>query len=686
MLLILFDGLQPFDLVNPDLAHLRAFAASGQTALLNTSVAGHKNKISAVLTLALGALNPSEATDAEVYEDDEPVERTTAANVYRRRIGPLVESQMTCPLPGARPIVHIGWAPIMRRGLDDKLIGSVLARAGKSSFLPMRLSDAAGEGDRVIGLFGVDGRGIGRCGRLRADTRDIQIAVLLQALTSTEENLAVSLSAGPGESREAALARLDRILAALIENHTLEVCRIMLVSPHPPPAADGSWDRLSLLVMSGSGIAPGLASSPTTRTAGLIANIDVAPTLLSWVGVRIPATMTGHVIPDRSGHGPDLSALLRMDRKVTVNGHALDPVFVLLGGIAAVIVGAGLMSRFLGRSARPAAMGMLFLMTMPLAMLIVAPVNAATVGVLASVTLATMAVAGGAIWLVCERGSRNSIERAPLAVALVTVAVVVADTFLGGQMVKFSLFSSYQLQGIRFYGIGNEYMSVLIGFTLLIAFLGRLGAFPSALLFSFVTFVVGWPALGANAGGLIAATVAFTAGWQQLRGKRISARLLVFSSIAGVGLAIVFALLDRQLTGGGASHLGGAMSAAGERGWSYLADIAVRKMAMNLRILVHPAVITAITGVLIIVSSGNRVQQGAWRRLAEKHPAWHAGFAPAACGAAAGFLFNDSGVVVALFLMGAFLATGLYLLFLDDPSPGLSPAESGTLKSSSVEC
>ena len=54
--------------------------------------------------------------------------------------------------------------------------------------------------------------------------------------------------------------------------------------------------------------------------------------------------------------------------------------------------------------------------------------------------------------------------------------------------------------------------------------------------------------------------------------------------------------------------------------------------------------------------------------------------------APAGFLFNDSGVVVALFLMGTFLATGVYLLFLDGSPLRVTPTESGTLKSSSVEC
>jgi hypothetical protein len=658
IILIVFDGLTLSDLERPELTHLRSLVQNGQVALMNTAVAGPRTPLAATLTLALGALAPAEPTDSEIYESREIVERTDAANVYRRRIGPLPKSIYNRGVDITMPLVHIGWAPIMRRGLDHRLIGAVIAKAGARRFLPILDGPYEGSQGREIALFAVDSRGIGASGSLNNFTKDSTDQRLERFLRTTSENLAYNIASGGGDRR--ALSLLDQFLGKLDRFGTLKTTRVMLVSAYPAPAADGAWDRLSVAVFAGPGLAPGLLSSPTTRTPGLIANVDIAPTLLSWLDVPKPYEMTGQAIPMAPAAPHSLEALRNMDRIAQVNGRALIPLFIALGAFAAVVAFSGLLLVHLRRSAILPALGVQALMAMPLA-LFFAEGAARSVLSLGAATGVAMVVLGLGAYIAARMMDRPAL--APVVIAALTAVVVVTDAFFGHPLVKFSALSGYQLQGIRFYGIGNEHMGVLIGYALLVACLLPLPRAIAAAWYLLVAFVIGWPGLGANAGGLVAATVAFTAGWAKLGGRRAGPGLFFMSSLLGLALAFLVAYLDSHVAGAGASHLGGALSTAKRSGWQVLWEIAQRKAAMNARIMTHPAVLAAVFGLSLLWAAVGGSRWDPWGELSRRNRSWADGLVAAGWGALAALLFNDSGIVAALLLMGTILATGAYLLF-----------------------
>jgi hypothetical protein len=87
---------------------------------------------------------------------------------------------------------------------------------------------------------------------------------------------------------------------------------------------------------------------------------------------------------------------------------------------------------------------------------------------------------------------------------------------------------------------------------------------------------------------------------------------------------------------------------------------------MNWRIVTHPAALAALAligGIIGAVMSSRQKPASAVSRLFEAHPHWACGLRPMGYGALAAFLFNDSGIVAAFFLLGVFLMTGLYFLF-----------------------
>ncbi len=615
---------------------------------MNTANGGGPVPQSSLLPLVLGALAPAEATDTDLYPADfAPIERASAAVVFRRRTGIIV------PESGPAPLVHLGIAPLTRRGLNQGLLGAALAQAGKSGkFL------AGGLGRFNTGLFVVDSRGIGPPGHFTKGRWPEDAAELARWAAGQKENLVIDLGGGTGEH-----ANLESFLAALSASDTIVPAQMLLISPIPV-----NRDRLSAAVLSGPGVQPGLLSSPTTRTPGLIANIDLAPTLLTWLGAPVPATMTGHAIMGiRDSDG--LSRLQRLDHITNINARGLAPVGIALGALAATSLAGGLLSlRFRPRAAPTFGFLILAVMNMPLALMLASLLNPPSIPILTVEVFALM-LAGAGIETLLAR----SITVSPcLIVSVITVSTVLLDAVLGGALVRYSLLSGYQVQGIRFYGIGNEYMGVVIGLTLLGVFLSGINPKKAVIPFLAVAFVLGFPRFGAKAGGLVTALTAFGIAWMQIRGRRVTWVSALLWSAAGFAAAFTAAGLEALLPflqGSAPTHLGGALTSANQLGYGYLVDIVVRKLQMNARILIHPAALAAlgVVGGLALLSRSALKDQ--FDRLARQHPEWSRGLPACGWGALAAFLFNDSGTVAALFLAASFLTSGLAVLFLSPSTP-----------------
>ncbi|WP_394794343.1 hypothetical protein [Armatimonas sp.] len=218
-------------------------------------------------------------------------------------------------------------------------------------------------------------------------------------------------------------------------------------------------------------------------------------------------------------------------------------------------------------------------------------------------------------------------------VLLALVGLIFLDTIFGWKLVAQSPLSDYYIPGIRFYGIGNEYMGLLIGAALMGVpkkWLGGVGAG--------IVLLLGLPMLGANAGGAMAACVAF---FPPLKGKRWRV-LLPFLVVAAL------ALLDRVQPGAAQSHIG---QAAG-KGASAWGEIIFRKLAMNARLTVAGPTLVA----MVAVGVGGWQLKGLFTRLDEE---LQGRVLQGLWGAGAAIVFNDSGTVAALLLLAPVIVTCL---------------------------
>jgi hypothetical protein len=339
---------------------------------------------------------------------------------------------------------------------------------------------------------------------------------------------------------------------------------VMVVTPSPSAAMNRTGDEVTPLVTAqgpadrllrtGAGPVHALTSD-TTRRDGLVANIDVAPTVLQFFGLPIPAEMAGE--PIHVGGQVDLFALHRLHLE---QRHIRLPVQLAELGFVAVLalLGIPLMVAVAVRGGLP--------LRVAAAMRYAALCGAAfgTVllggGLLPRLTWAVVipylvvATAGlGALSLTWR-------DRGPFGpfvfLGALGLAFIVVDGVLGGRAFAVPLIGGTMFDGVRYYGLPNAFISVLLASALFVA--AALGPVTGSLVLIGAGLFAGFPHLGADVGGAITLFAAAglwwgmrTAGPRSPGGPRWRAVIQPAAAMVAfvvAGLAVVL-LVNRFLPG-----------------------------------------------------------------------------------------------------------------------------------------
>lgn len=329
-------------------------------------------------------------------------------------------------------------------------------------------------------------------------------------------------------------------------------------------ATDKDWYKapeLGPLIVSGAGVTGELVS-PSTRRDALGVNLDVAPTVLAALGAPVPPKMLGRPLGFRS---TPLSAVQLIDRLSRENAAAgvvdqMRDAWVLqwfcYAAIAAVALAALLVLLPLGRasvfgelavvvtlSALPAGWLMFLAVAQP------PSVHAAW----DAFRLATLGVA--LVALAIRRVFSASRVALPLFLATLTALVVAVDQWTGHPIAS-GVFSYSVAAGWRYYGIGNEGASILVGASIAAVALGadalaekpalaravRRFGMPLVALVIIVTAAA--PFAGANAGVAIWGVVAFGVAWAAMNGARRDWRTATLILVGVVVAVAASAALD----------------------------------------------------------------------------------------------------------------------------------------------
>jgi hypothetical protein len=426
--------------------------------------------------------------------------------------------------------------------------------------------------------------------------------------------------------------------------------RLMIVSPTPSYAALKMGDWLTPVAMAGPKVAAGtVLTSPSTRRPGIIMNTDLAPTVLDFFGVRTPETMSGRsstavLVPDQSAHIFKLrqqTLFIHNTRVWLIKTYLVYVLILIIASVLLILMREQQLARKLGIYPL-----LLSILSFPAACLVVPLISPASTAVYVA-GLAAVTAALTMLTIIFERRRQLT---GFLFISMVTVGLILGDTFAGNILLSKSILSYDPIAGARFYGIGNEYMGILIGAALfggacaLTGWPRRITLYLIGLTWLLIIITLGAPTLGANFGGLLTATVAFPVTFLILTGLKFSWRMVALVAAALALIPALFAVLDLLRGQGAQSHIGRNLFLALSNPEAVF-DIISRKMAMNYKLFrytIWSRILTAGIGGLLLLFYR---PVGVMKLFRTRYPHLFTGFIGVVVAVAAAFAFNDSGTV-----------------------------------------
>ena len=199
----------------------------------------------------------------------------------------------------------------------------------------------------------------------------------------------------------------------------------------------------------GLSLRPRELTSKSTQQAGLIVSVDVAPTVLGWLELPVPAEVRGQPIEtSKRLDAQQLGSL--MSRLHVVGGRRLPALGILLCAWLALLLLCAPWARARAWAMRTGAVGVLWA---PGAVMITAAIApSAPVEYLA---IALLCIALGAL------SDLLTWPRALIAPALIIPLAITVDALSHSQLLMRSVMGPNPLLGARFYGVGNELKSGL---------------------------------------------------------------------------------------------------------------------------------------------------------------------------------------------------------------------------------
>ena len=478
-----------------------------------------------------------------------------------------------------------------------------------------------------------------------------------------------------------AIARSDQLFAQLMQQVDLSRDAVIITSPY----ATNSGSSLTVLGVHAPGVHPGLLSSGTTRRAGFVQTTDLAPTILSFFGVKPPASMEGTPVERASSGG---SAAERRSLLIDANEAALfrdgiiGPVTVVFI-LAQLVLLAGAVSVISRRSRRR---WWSVLETASLAVLLSLPVT-----FLAGL-FPFFRWGSGAYWAFLILGSalaatviRAVARRGPVDALLVTMAAILAlvsiDLVVGAPLQFNTVFGYTPTVAGRFAGIGNPAFSMLAAAVIVLAALvahrvgGTAGKWAAVALLVWATLLDGLPFLGSDVGGaltLVPTTVVM--GWM-LFGRRFRVRTLAIAIGGSVALTVAFGLLDLSRPPESRTHLGRLFAKVGDQGGGALRTVVLRKLDENLSVLTSS--IWTLMVPLAFISVGYVMWRapGRMRSIHQIVPQERAAVVGLLVAMVLGFALNDSGISIPGIMIGVANAALVHLLLRVNVQSGSGPDE-----------
>jgi hypothetical protein len=536
-------------------------------------------------------------------------------------------------------------AKTARAAITPGLLGDSVGKRG-AGFVGLDIADRAdGRPHKQVPFMGGMEAALaaGKSGRVSAVSLGSPQTFAQRTQQLLKKNALVVASLPPGNE---GWQVLDTLLKGRKSNQLIIAMRAM-----PPATVPRILVPVGIAGLSGNG---GLLVSRTARNPGLLTGIDLAPTILQWLGSPIPAEMHGLQI-SRTGKRDTTYLAAMYQRLKVVNILRYKSIrsvlaFALLLGVVLVTV-----RRRAGYRQWLRAGSLAFLWFPALTFLM---------GALSFTARKEVVLLGfGAciLGLLTDRFIRW--PRAPMLPAFVGVGAVVVDLFNHSHLIIRSILGPDPLLGVRLHGLGNELEStvpVLMMVGLAAALSGLKRSRKLAVLFSvpmgILTVIMAAGQLGAAVGAVFTAGIgAAIAVLFCLYARPTRRAVITLCAVPVIGLMLLTAI---DLTTGGDAHFTNTVLSVGSPGELFHIFYRRFKLAYHSIFYGYWTEATLISIMFIIV---------AYRRRATLFspvaamPSWSAVFIGLVAAGVAGSFANDSGPQLLVYATVFFAAGTAYV-------------------------
>jgi hypothetical protein len=468
--------------------------------------------------------------------------------------------------------------------------------------------------------------------------------------------------------KKRALEEGDKFIGRLLDHFDPQKDYLMILTPVGPAREIGNNNRLTPIIAAGKGIQRGWLSSGSTHRMGIVTNLDVGASILNFFGLK-PLTGQGGAPIFSLQENLGKSELVEFNNKL-VDIYNQRPFLIrayvyTLIPILALSTASLLFKRKYLRWIKPM---LIYIMVVPLVYLVLPTLQQPQ---LYRTTLVALSLSIIMTALIC-RWIRSTMNRI-LAISLLTLGSLILDQWLGMSLIKESPLGYDVIAGARFYGMGNEYMGILVGAscTAIAAIFQKFSGRKKLVMISMIImgslslYTIASPRLGANVGGTIAVFTALSSLALIIQNKKIrfhsiaSITVVLVILLAGMFLIDSFRVVDSQ------SHIGQTANAVRENGPGELLGIFNRKISMNIRLIrttIWTRVFITSLGVMVLLLYR---PVGIFNDVYQRHKVFIKGLISGTIGAVAALIFNDSGIVSAATAM-VFVAPPFVLLIVDE--------------------
>jgi hypothetical protein len=462
------------------------------------------------------------------------------------------------------------------------------------------------------------------------------------------------------------IEQADSFLGEIMDRVNLEKTLFMIISPNPSKemVREGNF-ALTPIIVSGNNTEKGLLCSNTTHREGLVTNFDFGPTIFNFLETDKIEGFIGEPMDIIQNENSKEILLKNQAQYLYLRNYrsVFHWVFIALVGISLVGFYLPKFTKLKGPSKRFLNHLSFTTMSIPLTMMTVSLFG------YKSIILDLLYVFVGAfiISIILNKIFKEKLIGVGI-LGFITSLFLLLDTYFIKKLMIISPLGSDAIAGGRFYGIGNDYMGILIGSTLLWIFslfqFSKINKSKMTIFFVLCMslIIVGLsPFFGANMGGTLSAILITLLSILIILDKKISFKKLAILVVGVIIIILIIAGLD-TLFNPSPTHAGKALTSLTTGGWDKFFEIIGIKLKQVFWNLAHASWNIILFLQIILSILLYKTKDKILLKVREDYGNLFKGLIMILLGSIVVFLFNDTGTIAAaLMLIYLFMPLGILI-------------------------